>query len=206
MRRGAQFQQLAARLRQECLTRHLDVSDEAIGDVLARQVQILAQAMRVQQATILRTYADQINISLLADQMAEAAQRREQEVAGTPHAILPLGDVGRLVASLGQVVRCVSLNHDELIHERARTKWDAIGVLDAAGDGLTLIGESLETAMMAGNQSTVLSDQAIVFARTALTRTVANLRAGRWSYHSDHDVDTGVTGRMEQDLALLPPG
>jgi hypothetical protein len=206
VRRGAQFRRLVTQLREECLAQQVEPSTELLEDVLAAQIEIAARAAGIQETTVLRSYADQIDLARLAEQIAEASQQREHEIDATPHAILPIDHVGRLIASLGQAVRCVSLNHGQLSHRDEGTKWDAISVLDAAGDGLTLIGASLQTAMMAGNQSVVLSDEAIVFARRALTQTIANLKRRQWSFGDERpEIDAGVVDRMASDLALLPP-
>ena len=44
----------------------------------------------------------------------------------------------------------------------------------------------------------------MVYARRALSRTVANLQAGTWTFGHGPDVDAGVLVRMQKDLALLP--
>jgi hypothetical protein len=103
-------------------------------------------------------------------------------------------------------VRCVSLNHDRLTAS-AKDKWEAVGVLDTASNGLTLLGAALEdTDISAGRVSVLLSDEAVVHARRALAQTVLSLTTGAWSFGHETAVDTGVAERMAADLALLPPG
>ncbi len=88
----------------------------------------------------------------------------------------------------------------------ARDKWEAVGVLDAASNGLTLLGAALEHPDVTGGRvSVLLSDETVVHTRHALTPTVQNVATGTWSFGHEDRLDTGVAERMAADLALLPP-
>jgi hypothetical protein len=85
-------------------------------------------------------------------------------------------------------------------------KWDAIGVLDDAGDALTLLGLALRAAHTAGGTEVLLNDEAVVHTRRGLTQTVSNLSDGSRSFSRDQpDRDAAIAARMANDLALLPP-
>ena len=97
------------------------------------------------------------------------------------------------------MVRCVSLNHEILGHGE-NEKWDAIGVLDNAGDARTLLGLALRAAHTAGGTEVLLSDEAVVHTQRSLTQTVSNLSDGRWSFGRDQpDRDAAIAARMAAD-------
>lgn len=134
-----------------------------------------------------------------------ADHQRRVEVAETSPAVLDVASIGRLIASLGQAARCVSLNHQTLAAGEL-AKWTAIGVLDDAGDALTLLGAALEEghAWAGGRLSVVIGDEAVVRIRRCLAETATNVRTGRWSFGQGGELDSGVADRMSADLALLP--
>jgi hypothetical protein len=135
-----------------------------------------------------------------------ARAEREQEMADSPPAILDLASVGRLAASLGQAVRRVSLNHETLAGS-ARDKWEAIGVLDAASNALTLLGAAVQTTDRgSGRVSVLLSDETVVHARRGLAQTARHLADGTGTCGHGAALDAGVAERMAADRALLPPG
>ncbi len=209
MRRRADFRRLVQQLRDECARQGFQPADGLLEDLLAQQIQAMAYLARVQVATVLGSYAGSINIPQLAAEIVQAERLRHREVADTPHVILDLGGVGRLVSSLGQAVRCVSLNHDT-IGAGTAAKWAAVGVLDDASNALTLLGSALEDSHRSGSRSVVLSDETVVYARRGLAETIKNLRSRRWSFDralTDIDaIDAQVADRMDGDLALLPAG
>ena len=205
MRQRAEFRRLVDQVLAECAANDIDVSRAAVEDLLADRVTDIAAALRVRQETVVRSYLSTIDPASLVAAFRQARADGEREVAGTPPTILDLASVGRLVASLGQAVRCVSLNHDALAGS-TRDKWEAVGVLDAASNGLTLLGEALEHPdATAGRVSVLISDETVVHTRHALTPTVQNLAAGTWSFGHEKGIDSGVAERMAADLALLPP-
>jgi hypothetical protein len=209
MRQRADFRRLVARLRDECARQGFEPSAGLLEDLIDRQVQAMADLLGVQVATVLRSHTGRINIPGLAAEIVAADRLRRREVADTPHVILDLAGVGRLVSSLGQAVRCVSLNHDTIGQSEA-ARWAAVGVLDDTGNALTLLGSALEDSHRSGSLSVVLSDETVVYARRGLAETVKNLRSRRWSFGQalpDIDaIDAKVADRMDSDLALLPPG
>jgi hypothetical protein len=99
--------------------------------------------------------------------VAESQREVRAEVDATPPAILPAADVGRIIAALGQVVRSVSLNNEDLNGGPER-RWSAIGVLDDAGNGLTTLGAALALNAVSGKAVSLVSDEAVVYARRAL--------------------------------------
>jgi len=206
MRRRADFRPLVQRLRDECAQQGFEPSAGLLEDLLAHRVQAMVDMLRVQVATVLGSHAANINIPALAAEIVRADRLRRREVADTPHVILDLGSVGRLVSSLGQAVRCVSLNHDTIGAGKAAT-WAAVGVLDDASNALTLLGSALADSHRSGCLSVVLSDETVVYARRGLAETIKNLRARRWSFdRAMADIDDQVADRMDSDLALLPAG
>lgn len=206
MRKRAEFRRAVDQLQAECEAHGIALSQEAAEDLLADRVRHMAAALRVREDTVVRSYLSTIDPASLVAAFQLARTTGERELADTPPTILDLASAGRLIASLGQAVRCVSLNHDRLTAS-AKDKWEAIGVLDTASNGLTLLGAALEdTDISAGRVSVLLSDEAVVHARRALAQTVLNLTTGAWSFGHETAVDTGVAERMAADLALLPPG
>jgi len=206
MRRRADFRRLVQRLRDECAAQEFEPAAGLLEDLLAHRIQAMAELLKVQMPTVLGSYAETINIPGLAAEIIQADRLRRREVADTPHVILDLGSVGRLVSSLGQAIRCVSLNHGTIGQGTAAT-WAAVGVLDDAGNALTLLGSSLEDSYRSGSLSVVLSDEAVAYARRGLAETVKNLRSGRWSFdRALAGVDAKVADRMDGDLALLQAG
>ncbi|KAB1925807.1 hypothetical protein F8280_11065 [Micromonospora noduli] len=73
-------------------------------------------------------------------------------------------------------------NHERLAQVR-RDKWEAVGVLDDASNCLTLLGEAVSNSHTSAQGTAVLwSDESVVCARRALTRTIDNLRDGGWAF------------------------
>jgi hypothetical protein len=205
VRKRAEFRRLVEQVMAECAGHGIDLSQTAAEDLLAAQVKNMAAALRVHEDTVVRTYLSTIDPAELVAAFKLAREQAARELTDTPPTILDLGGAGRLVASLGQAVRCVSLNHQMLAGDE-RDKWEAIGVLDSASNGLTLIGAALEDVDIRPDRvSVLLSDEAVVHTRRGLDQTVQNLTAGRWSFGHGPTVDTGVAERMAADLALLPP-
>lgn len=205
MRQRAPFRHLVEQILAECAAHGIDLPRAAVEDLVADRVRDMAATLRVREDTIVRSYLSTIDPAAFVAALQAAGERGARELADTPPTILDLDGVGRLVASLGQAVRCVSLNHHTLAGGE-RDKWEAVGVLDNAGDGLTLIGAALEHVdVRQGRVAVLLSDEAVVRARRGLTQTVHNLQAGVWSFDHGPEVDAGVAERMTADLALLPP-
>ncbi|MDT4991382.1 MAG: hypothetical protein QOH97_1274 [Actinoplanes sp.] len=204
MRMRAEFTRLVERILAECRANDVDLSHAAVEDLVAVRVTAMAKALRVQEATIVRSHLSTIDPTEFVAELRFARAETEREVANTSPTVFDLDSAGRLVASLGQAVRCMSLNHQSLAGSE-RDKWEAIGVLDAAGDGLTLLGEALKDAdNTAGRVSVLLSDEAVVHARNSIEQTISNLTSGKWSFGHGASLDAGVAKRMAQDLALLP--
>lgn len=195
---------MVERLRDECRAHGLDLAPAAAEDILADLVQNMASGLGVREETVVRTYLGSIDVAALAEDLARADEAQKREIADASPAVISLEGTGRLVASLAQAVRCVSLNHEQLMRGDS-DKWDAIGVLDDASNGLTLVGEALEKHHAAPHGVAVLwSDESVVHARRALTRTVENLRGGAWSFGFGAEMDAGVATRMATDLQILP--
>lgn len=205
MRKRAEFRRLVEQVLAECAAHGIDLPRTAVEDLLVDRVKKMAVALRVRDDTVVRTYLSTIDPAELVTEFTFAREQSARELVDTPPTILDLGSAGRLIASLGQAVRCVSLNH-QAFGGSERDKWAAIGVLDSASNGLTLIGAALEDVdIRPGRVSVLLSDEAVVHARRGLDQTVQNLEAGKWSFGHGSTVDTRVAERMAADLALLPP-
>lgn len=206
MRGRAEFRKAVARLQAECEARGVTVSQDAVEDLLADAVSAAAAAIGVQEETFVRSHLSTIDVGALVDMYRAAEVEGTREVANTPPTILDLGSAGRLIASLGQAVRCVSLNHASMARG-ARDKWQAIGVLDSASDALTLLGAAMDAVDLGPSRvSVLLSDETVVQARRALGQTLDNLSSDVWTFHKGAQLDEQVAARMATDLALLPPG
>ncbi|GLZ01570.1 hypothetical protein [Actinoplanes sp. NBRC 103695] len=189
----------------ECQNQSIDISRDAVEDLLAVKVRNIAAALRVREETVVRSHLRALEPAEMVKEFRLALQMGSQELSETPPTIVDLGSAGRLVASLGQAARCVSLNH-QAVNRGEDDKWNAIGVLDDAGDGLTLIGAALELVdVSAGRVSVLLSDLAVLHTRRSLTKTAQNLTSGKWSFGHGPELDTKVAERMTADLNLLPP-
>jgi hypothetical protein len=205
MRSSARFRQLVERFQDECRRQQVQLSRDASEDFLLDRITSIAETLGIQPHTALHTHANDLELAALVAAFKQAEEERQREFADASPAVLDLAGAGRLVAALGQVVRCVSLNHDSL--GRGETeKWEAIGVLDDTGDALTLLGLALRAAHTGGGTQVLLSDEAVVHSRRAVTQTISNLADGTWSFGRDQaDRDAAIAARMADDLALLPP-
>jgi len=204
LRNRAEFKRMVQRLRDECQTQGLDLAPTAAEELLADHVTTTARRLGIREETFVRGHLRNIDVAGLATSLVRADAEQKREVADTSPAVISLKDTGRLVASLAQAVRCVSRNHERLTGEDSG-KWDAIGVLDDASNGLTLLGDALARHHAAPDGVVVLwSDETVVHARRALTQTVENLNAGVWSFGHGKEIDTRVLARMTADLEKLP--
>jgi len=195
---------MVERLREACRAQGLDLATAAAEDILADLVQNMASSLGLREETVVRTHLGTIDVAALAGDLVRADEAQKREVADASPAVISLEGTGRLVASLAQAIRCVSLNHEQLMRGDS-DRWGAIGVLDDASNGLTLVGGALEKHHAAPHGVAVLwSDESVVHARRALTRTVENLRNGAWSFGHGAEIDAGVATRMTADLQMLP--
>ncbi|MEU2610627.1 hypothetical protein ABZ570_03435 [Micromonospora sp. NPDC007271] len=196
---------MVERLQSECRGQRFELSAAAAEDIVAELVNKTARSLGMREETVLSAHLGTVDVAALAADIVRADERQKREVRGASPAIISVEDTGRLVASLAQAVRCVSLNHARLTHG-GRDKWDVIGVLDDASNSLTLVGEALEKHHAAPHVAVVLwSDESVVYARRALARTIEKLRAGDWSFGHGAKLDAGVTERMTADLKILSP-
>lgn len=205
MRKRAEFQRKVEEIMAECIQHGMDLDRSAVEELLAVKVKDMAAVLRVREDTIVRSYLTSIDPAGIAASLKAALDHGARELADTTPTILDLASTGRLVASLGQAVRCVSLNHAVII-DGDKAKWTAIGVLDNASNSLTLIGAALENADITdGAASILLNDETVVLARSTLSLTVDNLKSETWTYGNGPELDQDVAERMAADLALLPP-
>ncbi|MEU5554475.1 hypothetical protein ABZ738_32370 [Micromonospora sp. NPDC047793] len=201
----AKFQETVERLCEEGRRQGLDISKVTAQDVLADLVASTAAALGIRENTYVRSHLPNVNLADLVDHLKEADDAQKREVAEASPAVVSLENTGRLIASLAQAVRCVSINHDHLTQGR-HDKWEAIGVLDDASNCLTLLGEALTNSHTSDQGTTVLwNDESVVYARRALTQTLANIRDGGWTFAHGPQLDADVATRMNADLSLLPP-
>ncbi|MEV5695874.1 hypothetical protein [Micromonospora globbae] len=204
MRKRAEFQRMVERLRDECRKQGVELSLAAAEDIVAELVDNTARSLGMRKETVVRAHLGTVDVAALAADVVRADEARRREITDTSPAVISLEDTGRLVASLAQAVRCVSFNHERLA-QGDRDKWDAIGVLDDASNGLTLVGEALGKHHMAPHAVNILwTDESVVYARRALTRTIEKLRIGAWSFGHGAKLDAGVIERMTADLGVLP--
>jgi hypothetical protein len=204
VREAPEFRRAVERLQAECRNRGLDLPEPAAEELLAGLVHDLAQRLRVSGTTAAATYLADLDVGALADTVVRADTEQKQEIADTSPAVISIESTGRLVAALGQAVRCVSRNHEQLASEQDG-KWSGLGVLDEASDALTLIGQAIGRHDRAPQSVAILwSDEAVVLARRALSLTITNLRTGIWSFGRGREFDTQLAARIETDLALLP--
>jgi hypothetical protein len=205
MRRRAGFRRLVDRFQAECEKQGVDLSPDSAEDFLVDRVASMAQALGVREETVVRSHLARVDVTGWVAAFKRAGEELRREVADASPAVLSLEQVGRLVASLGQAVRCVSLNHESLGRGEAE-KWEAIGVLDDASNALTIVGAELRASQaVSGRVCVLLSDEAVVSTRRTLVQTIENLTSGEWSYNQPTVDDAMVAARMSADLALLPP-
>jgi len=201
MRKSKAFKDLVQRVLDECERRDFATAQNTVEELLHAQVTLVARSLRISERSVLTNHGSAFDPARVVSMLQEAKQRRVDRVASTPHAILSLAEAGQVVASLGQVVRFVSLNHERLT---GPNKWDCIGILDGAGDAISDIGLVL-ASMTDKTDVVLLPDEAVVNARQALHGAVSKL-AGSWTMFDDYpDLDAAILERMRRDLAILPP-
>ncbi|MBM0240345.1 hypothetical protein JNW88_30535 [Micromonospora sp. ATA32] len=198
------FQQTVERLREEGRRQGLDIPTATASDILADLVTDNSAALGIREEAFVRSHLPAIDLTNLAAHLKQADDVQKREVAAASPAVISMEGTGRLIASLAQAVRCVSLNHERLAQGR-RDKWEALGVLDDASNCLTLLGEAVSNSHTSVQGAAVLwSDESVVYARRALTRTIANLRDGGWTFAHGLELDAEVGTRMGADLKILP--
>ncbi|MEU9507837.1 hypothetical protein AB0D32_16355 [Micromonospora sp. NPDC048170] len=205
MRRMTKFQEAVERLREEGCHRGLDIPAVTAQDILADLVTTTAATLGIREETYVRSHLANVDLADLVTRLKQADDAQKREVADASPAVIKLEDTGRLIASLAQAVRCVSLNHDRLTTGR-RDKWEAVGVLDDASNCLTLLGEAVTNSHTTAQGTAVLwNDESVVYARRALTQTITNIRDGGWTFAHGPQLDADVATRMNADLKILPP-
>ncbi|MBM0274034.1 hypothetical protein [Micromonospora tarensis] len=198
------FQEAVDRLREESRRRGLDISEVTAQDILADLVTSTAATLGVREETYVRSHLPNVDLADLVTHLSQANDAQRREVAEASPAIVSMQDTGRLIASLAQAVRCVSLNHERLAQGH-RGKWEAVGVLDDASNCLTLLGEAVSNSHTSAQGTAVLwSDESVVYARRALTQAISNIRDGGWTFAHGPQLDADVATRMNADLKLLP--
>ncbi|MER7009739.1 hypothetical protein ABT297_42790 [Dactylosporangium sp. NPDC000555] len=201
MRKGRAFIRHVDEVLNECRMLEVEISRSAVEDIVEAQVRRISKQMGITEKTVVNTYMSIFPARDLAARIHEAQTSESQDIDDTPHAVLNVRATGRLLASLGQAARCVSLNHMTL---STGDKWDTIGILDDVSNAVSLIGIAL-AERDSGAGAIVLRDEAVVKARAGLQSVIDKLSSGQWKMYEERpDIDRAVIKGMTQDLSVLP--
>jgi hypothetical protein len=175
--------------------------EDAIRDYVNALVQSSADRLGISTQGWMASYSDLLAPEKILDFMLEAKAIRQAAMSGPP-VTLDMHDLGRVIASLGQAVRMVSLNFEA---PDQGLDLDAQAVLDGAGDGISSIGMSVASVSATGDLGHVtLTGESVGLARQALGITIRKFEGGEWVGQNDRI--TAITSKgMSRDLALLDP-
>lgn len=177
--------------------------DKRMEDVARRlvnsRVESAAAQMGVTPGSWMTAYGDLLKPDEILNIMLEAKAQHDQDMSGDPIR-LSLHDAGRVIASLGQAARMVSLNFAD---SDSPLDSDAEAVLDGAGNGTSSIALALCAAAKTGAvESIVIDGEGVGLARQALTTVIEKFRTRDWTAGNER-IDFAVLHGMMEDLSLL---
>lgn len=165
--------------------------------VLADRIEEVAKHLGIQEQSVLASYADQFEVAIMARNVCEAIQDRDQKAADEPSMEITIAEAGRLLASLGRVSWIVSFNEETLKVKEARLR--AVNIQSAAADAISSIGLSLTEAASNGPVKTVtITGDALIKARSSLADTIEKIKRGAWDCGSPR-LNEAVPIGMERD-------
>ncbi|WBC01096.1 hypothetical protein [Micromonospora sp. WMMA1976] len=208
MREHAEFRRMVKRVQSECRREKLDLSPSAVEELVADLVSGLVGSLGVREDAILRSHLAAVDVSALVRAIEYAGELQKPEARAALPVVFALEDIGRLVASLAQAIRCVTIRcvslESKVLPGDDGEKWEAIDVLAAASDGLIRIGEALEKTQLPSQLDAVaLNVESLMFAKQALARSADKLHSNTWTYGRGQRFDNDLVSRMLEDLEKL---
>lgn len=172
--------------------------EDALKQFVTTRVNEGAEALGITVQGFMATYKNQLKPDEIMDVMFKAMAHRAAEMLGPPVTI-SLHDVGRVVASLCQAARMVSLNYDE---PEDHLDADAQAVLDGVGDGGAVVGLAIVQAAQTGATDVTVSGEGVGLIRQALSTVIEQFAAGNWTT-GNPQTDVALQKGMAADLALV---
>lgn len=173
---------------------------DAVAMSIENQVEGLSDQLGVSKATVWSSYAHAFDPTEIAKVAKKAAIHYDEQAMRYPEVTVSRPEAGRVIASMGQAARMVSFNYQALT--KARTRPDALGILDAASDGVTAMGVAL--IENPDSADVTFDSRAVTLAHAALEGVISMLASGGWTTGTPR-VDEKVRMAMAEDLALLSP-
>ena len=179
----------------------MTMSRSAAGELLDERVQFVAEQMRVTPATA-RTYLTEDALAGMAREIVFGfvEETPGADLMAAPRtAAVPVRFVGRVVAGLGEVLRILLVERDDLEHTRAR-----IAQIAHAQSYLGLLVHDQVATVDFYEEPSVRMPPALLLRMARTLETAADLvEAGLVGYHGDADETAGLPSAFRRDVDLL---
>jgi len=200
VRNTKRVRELAAALRDECALRGVVLVAGQAEDLLASQVQVIANQLGITERTALDRYLPDDVVAALADTLGAADATYRDAVATTEPVTLNVADVGRIIAAVGMSMKLAT---DAM--ESASRRTEALGVATDCADAVVGIGAAVRRA--AGATRVQITGSTLVYTRKVLLQAIEQIRDGHWTCpcRSQHTPGTAcdLQRNLTSDLNLV---
>ncbi len=192
---SSEFRTHAARLRERCAERGLQLRDGAAETFLAQRIRAVADVMRISDRHALRRYVDETAIDRLVDVLADGADRLHAVIDAASPLLLPVPSAARITAALGQVACWAATNSGHDVQQ-------ATALIETAATAVTEWAMAIERA--GTEQVALIGADTAVRTRHALETFADKLATGTWrTPRRPGEDDRGLHQAIIDDLHLL---
>jgi hypothetical protein len=200
VRNTKRVRELAAALRDECALRGVVLVAGQAEDLLASQVQVIANQLGITERTALDRYLPDDVVAALADTLGAADATYRDAVATIEPVTLNVADLGRVIAAVGMTMKLAT----DVVESKPR-RADALGVATDCADAIVGIGAALRRAD--GATRVQIAGPTLVYTRKVLLRAIEQIRDGHWTCpcRSQHTPGTAcdLQRNLTSDLNLV---
>jgi hypothetical protein len=184
------IRELAAALRDECALRGVVLVAGLAEDLLASQVQAIANQLGITKRTALDRYMPDDLVGALADTLGAADATYRDAVATTEPVTLTVADLGRVVAAIGMTMK--------LATDALESKPPPSRRAGRAADAAVGIGAALRRAD--GATRVQITGPTLAYTRKVLLQAVGQIRDGHWTCPCRSQHIPGTACEMQRDL------
>jgi hypothetical protein len=186
------FRTRAQQLRDECRNRDLWLRDGGAEKILADHIRGATKQSRIAVGEICEYLVTDETIVILVDLVTAASADYDTQLNKASPLLLPLPVAARLIAALGQAVRCAANNHDH-------TPDTATDTIESGTTAITELALAIERATHTPEPEpiAVIEPAAHFHARNTLTTTIDALHRKHWTSTARDDPEQQ---RKDRDL------
>ncbi|GAA3246328.1 hypothetical protein ACFO1B_54940 [Dactylosporangium siamense] len=189
------LQQITQRVSQQLHGRGILAPDWLVQAIVEQQLAASpSAAMDVNNLDAAATAA--LSTTIAETVITEVADGPSTQESIADPAVLDFDEAGRLITALGVTTHCALINANQL--------QPALGaILGRTASCMMTIGSAVQDAYRAGDSALLLPAGALELARQALSSSLTELHAGRWTVVGGEDARTAVLVVLQDTLSRL---